>query len=172
MTIHEHFNAVSPYDLKQNPFQLIGKDWFLITAGNSEKYNTMTAGWGSFGVLWNKAVITTYIRPTRYTYEFSEENDFFTVCFFEEKHRKTLAYCGKYSGKDVDKIAECGLTPLVTPNNQIVFAEANLAMECKKIYIDDLQPKLFLDPSIDKHYPDKDYHRSYIGEILNCWEAK
>ncbi|MBL6963911.1 MAG: hypothetical protein ISR55_08810 [Bacteroidetes bacterium] len=112
----EIFNSISPDKLKQNPFQLIGNDWFLITVGNREHYNTMTAGWGSFCVLWNKAALTTFIRPSRYTFEFAEVNLFFTLCFFGEEHRKTLSYCGTYSGRHVDKVTECNLSPVEIPD--------------------------------------------------------
>jgi flavin reductase (DIM6/NTAB) family NADH-FMN oxidoreductase RutF len=170
MMLNKHFEAVDPFKISRNPFQAIGKDWFLITAGTPDNFNTMTAAWGSFGILWNKAVVTIYIRPTRYTYEFSEANDFFSICFFGEEHRDILAYCGKHSGRDVDKVKVCGLRPIETPNHQLIFAEANLAMECRKLYTDDLKKEHFLDSEDLRHYPINDFHRFYVGEITHCWE--
>ena len=172
MTIDSFFDVVDPYSLSDNPFQLIGKDWFLLTAGNAESYNTMTAGWGSFGVLWNKPVLTTFVRPTRYTYEFTEAGDYFTACFFPPKFRKILNYCGSVSGRDEDKIGKSNLTPLLTEKKQLIFAEASLAFECRKIYFSDIKPEHFLHQNILKHYPLKDFHRMYVGEILTCWKKK
>ncbi|MFC2114631.1 flavin reductase family protein [Bacteroidota bacterium] len=172
MTIDDIFSKADPYKLSENPFQLIGKDWFLVTAGKGDTFNTMTAGWGSFGVLWNKPVITTFIRPTRHTFSFAEESDYFSACFFSKSYRKMLNYCGSVSGKDVDKVKESGLTTLFTPNSQAIFAEAYLAFECRKLYYSDILPENFMQESIFKHYPLQDFHRMYVGEILTCWKKK
>lgn len=155
-------------DLTFNPFERIGKDWLLITAGDDAKYNTMTASWGGVGVLWNKNVATIYIRPQRYTKEFVDQNDTFSLTFFDETHREALAFCGKYSGRDYDKAKETGLTPsfdYAAPT----FREGNLVLICKKIYAQELTPACFLDDSISKNYPNKDYHTMYIGEILEAY---
>lgn len=160
---------VKPEELTDNVFRLIGSDWMLITAGSPESYNTMTASWGGFGVLWNKNVCFCVIRPTRYTYEFAEKADSFTLSFFGEEYKKALEFCGTKSGRDVDKAAETGLTPIPGSLPETTcFAEARLVIECKKIYFQDLDPTKFLDPDIEKNYPQKDYHRMYIGEIVEC----
>lgn len=156
-------------DLKQSATKLIGKDWMLVTAGNPENCNTMTASWGGLGELWNRPVAFIFVRPTRYTYEFIERENFFTLSFFEEKHRKTLQLCGTISGRKSDKIAESGLTPVASDNGSVFFQEAKLVLECKKLYFADLNPENFLDPNIEKHYPHKDYHRVYIAEIVNSY---
>ena len=162
------FKKIDPLMIEDNPFKLIGKDWMLITAGTINKYNTMTASWGSFGVLWNKNACTIYVRPTRYTYEFLEKYDYFTLSFLPEKYRAALNFCGANSGKEVDKVSKTGLTP-VAGDFGIYFKEARLIIECKKIFYADLKPGLFLDKKADSaYYPKKDYHRIYIGEILNC----
>ncbi|MEN6370836.1 MAG: flavin reductase family protein [Armatimonadota bacterium] len=160
---------IKPEELKDNVFKLIGSDWMLITAGTPNSYNTMTASWGGFGVLWNKDVCFCVIRPTRYTREFVEKAGNFTLSFFDEKYRDALSFCGANSGKDVDKAAETGLTPAAgsTPGTTC-FAEARLVIECEKLYFQDIDPKNFIDPSIEKNYPEKDYHRMYIGEIIEC----
>ena len=160
---------VEPKEIKDNPFKIIGSDWMLITAGDMNSFNTMTAAWGGLGVLWHKNVCYTYIRPTRYTYEFMEKNDNFTVSFFEESYRKTLNFCGTNSGRDVDKVKETGLTPVEDPSGSIYFEEARLVLVCKKLYFQDLDRNNFLDPGIEKHYPEKDYHRLYVGEILTSY---
>ena len=97
------FQEVKIEDLSFNPFTKIGKEWLLITAGNEESYNTMTASWGGVGVMWGKNVVSVYIRPQRYTKEFVDHNDLFTIAFFGENYRPALAYCGKISGRDGEK---------------------------------------------------------------------
>jgi flavin reductase (DIM6/NTAB) family NADH-FMN oxidoreductase RutF len=159
------FEILDPLEIGDNVFKLIGQDWMLITAGTVDSLNTMTASWGGMGVLWNKNVCFCVIRPTRYTYEFMEKSDNFTLCFFTEKYRDVLNFCGTHSGRDVDKIEMTGLTPLEGSNGIVFFDEARLVIETSKIYFQDLNPENFLDDSIDGNYPKKDYHRMYIGEI-------
>lgn len=162
------FEEISPELFKENPFKLIGDDWMLITAGTMKSVNTMTASWGGLGILWNKNIAICFVRPTRHTFKFIEESDCFTLSFFEEKYRNILDYCGTTSGREVNKIAEAGLTPKEGTLNNIYFEEARLVIECRKIYYQDLNPENFLAPSIEKNYPLKDYHRMYVGEILRC----
>lgn len=164
----EEFKNIHPADIKDNPFKLIGKDWMLITAGNFESYNTMTASWGGTGVLWEKNVCTCFIRPQRHTFGFVENSDFFTLSFFEEKHRSILEFCGTRSGKDVNKASVTGLTPLQDNTGCVYFQEARLVIICKKIYFQDLDPNNFLAETIHEHYPKNDYHRMFIGEVWNC----
>lgn len=149
----------------ENSFKLIGKDWMLITAKNGEKINTMTASWGGFGHLWNKNVVYIFIRPQRYTYEFVENTDEFTLSFYDEEHRKALGYLGKVSGRDIDKIREVGFSPKVE-GDFATFEEANLTIKCKKIARQELKPEGFLDEKIEDFYND-DYHIMYIGEIVD-----
>ncbi len=156
-------------DLKANPVSLFDDKWCLITAGNKDSYNTMTASWGAMGELWNKDVCFVFIRPQRYTYEFTEREELFTLSFFPEEYRKALAFCGKYSGRDYDKAKETGLTPTEI-DGSMTFAESELVIVCKKVAQQDIDPEGFLDESIDpKCYPAKDYHRMYVGEIVACY---
>ncbi len=168
----DNYNQIDPCDIKDNLIKLIRDDWFLVTAGNLENYNTMTASWGSLGELWSRKVAFVFVRPTRHTYDFTEKYDSFTMSFFEESHRDALKFCGTKSGRDYDKAKECGLTPVSSESGSVYFSEARLVLDCRKIYNHDLDPKLFIDPTIDKEYPKKDYHRMYIGEILSCLEKK
>lgn len=161
------FAQTAPEQLCDNAFKLIGKDWMLITAGDDRSVNTMTASWGGLGVLWERKVAFCFIRPTRYTYEFIDRSPRFTLSFFEEKHRKALAYCGSHSGRDGDKIREAGLTA-VKEKGFIYFNEARLVLACRKLYFQDIGPERFLDPAINDMYPQKDYHRMYVGEIEQC----
>lgn len=156
-------------ELKENAVSLFDDRWCLITAGNEKSWNTMTASWGAMGELWNKDVCFCFIRPQRYTYEFTEREEFFTLSFFTEEYRKALAYCGRNSGRDVDKAKETGLTAKAT-DGSISFEEAEIILVCKKLAFQDIKPDGFVDPTIDKAcYPDKDYHRMYIGEIVRCY---
>ncbi|OUN22098.1 flavin reductase [Flavonifractor sp. An82] len=166
------FEKIDPKALDQNVFSLIGDQWMLITAGKQDQYNTMTASWGGLGVLWGKPVATVYIRPQRYTLEFVEREDTFTLCFFGEQYRKALALCGSKSGRDVDKVKECGFT-VATAEGAPYFEEADLVLVCKKAYWQDMDPTHFLDGEIDsKWYPEKDYHRIFIGEIVEVLRKK
>jgi flavin reductase (DIM6/NTAB) family NADH-FMN oxidoreductase RutF len=160
-------HEISPEKLNENVFSLLGKEWMLVTAGTLEAFNTMTASWGGMGVLWNKNVCYIVVRPQRYTYTFLEKNRFFTLSFFHEKYRDVLKYCGARSGRDVNKAKETGITALVTGHGAVYFSEARLVIECKIIYHQDLDPNNFIDPSIADNYPQMDYHRMYIGEILS-----
>ena len=161
-------NPAELYEITDNTFKLIADDWMLVTAGSTDSFNTMTASWGCFGELWHRKIAICFIRPNRYTYEFTEKNDIFTLSFFEEKYRSVLNLCGTKSGRDIDKMSGIGLTPVASEHDSVYFAEARLVLECRKIYIHDFDPKLFLDPSIEKEYPEKDYHRMYIGQIMKC----
>ncbi len=148
-------------------------DWLLLTSGDFEKghFNAMTVGWGSFGTMWSKPFAQVVVRPTRYTYEFMNTYKTFTLCGFPEEYNNALALLGSKSGRNGDKIAEAGLTPI--PSSQVAapgFEEADLIVECRTIYWDDLRPEHFLDPTIDNNYPLKDYHRIFFGEILAVWE--
>ncbi len=169
--MNSSFSLIRPEQIEENPFTLLDKDWMLITAGTTEKYNSMTASWGGFGVLWNKKVVFTFIRPTRYTFEFTERESLFTLSFFGNEHKKALEICGRKSGRDLDKIKESGLTPLIS-GNYIAFSEAKLVLQCTKLYHNDLLPEHFLNPKIESNYPLKDYHRMYIGEIDKAWLKK
>ena len=161
---------IAPEAITDNTFKLIGKDWMLVTAGTEASFNTMTAAWGGLGILWEKKICFCVIRPTRYTYAFMEKSEGFTLSFFEERYRDVLTYCGTKSGKDVNKIAQTGLTP-VFDDGAVYFSEARLVMVCGKIYTQDIVPDNFLDPGMATFYPEKDYHRMYVGEIRRCLRA-
>lgn len=143
--------------------------WFVLTCGdyNEGDYNAMVVAWGSFGVMWKKPFVQVVVRPNRYTFDFMESYDTFTLCGFSNHYRKAMQLLGTRSGRNGDKIIASGLTPI---SSQFVtapsFKEARMIIECKKIYSDFLNPANFLDPDIEKCYPAKDYHKVYFGEIL------
>ena len=163
------FKEVSPQTLNFNPFTRIGSDWMLITAGQPGDMNTMTASWGGAGVLWTKNVVTAYIRPQRYTKEFVDREDIFTLSFFDEKYRPALKHLGTVSGRGRDKIAEAGLTPCAIEGSA-AFEEANTVLVCKKMYVDAIKPENFCkDCDPDTWYKEKYYHVIYIAEILKAF---
>lgn len=151
-------------------FHLIDKEWMLIGATGEGGFNPMTASWGGLGILWNKKVAFTFIRPQRYTFGFAESGDTYTLNFFSEEYRPALALCGSKSGREVDKVKETGLTPVVTPEGTY-FKEARLVLCCKKLYSQFLDPACFIDPSIQNNYPGKDYHKMFIGEIVKVLKS-
>ena len=124
---------ISPYDLMYNTFDLIENKWMLITAGNQQSLNMMTANWGGFGIIWYKPVITCYIRPQRCTRQFVDHNEYLSVSFFDNNFRKVLQMCGEKSGFDCDKLALSGLTPLYDLSAPY-FKEAKIVMICRKLY--------------------------------------
>ncbi len=143
--------------------------WFLLTSGDFEKgdYNTMTVAWGFFGTMWSRPTAAVVVRPTRFTFEFMNRYDTFTLTSFDKKFKKDLNLLGTKSGRNGDKIAETRLTPIAsTVVAAPAFKEAELIVECKKIYWDDFKPGHFLDPWIETKYPKKDYHRMYFGEVV------
>ncbi|WP_319204980.1 flavin reductase [uncultured Ilyobacter sp.] len=147
-----------------NPFDMIGNDWMLITAKDESKVNTMTASWGGMGHLWNKDVVYIFVRPGRYTYEFIEKSEEFTLTFFKDGYREKLTYLGKISGRDENKIEKAGLS-VVSEGNYPYFKEGETVVKCNKLYKQRLDKECFLDASLDKFYKD-DYHYMYIGEIV------
>ncbi|MFH1692024.1 MAG: flavin reductase [Candidatus Omnitrophota bacterium] len=162
------FKEIKPQEIPDNPFEAIGTGWMLITAGNLKKYNMMTASWGGWGVLWHKNICFCVVRPGRYTYAFLEKADYFTLSYFDSQHKGKLEFCGAKSGRDVDKMKLAGLTPVEGLNGSVYFQEARLVIVCKKIYYQQINPENFLEASIENNYPNKDYHRMYVGEVLNC----
>ena len=162
------FKEIEIKELTVSPGELFGTKWTLIGAGDKEDHNIMTASWGMLGKLWHKDVAVIFIRPQRHTYKIVEETDSFTLSFLPEEHRDALSFCGKASGKDVDKFEKAGLTPCYVDDTTAV-EEANLVMVCKKLAITDFDPADFIDESIDDFYPTKDYHRAYVGEITKVF---
>lgn len=159
------FNEISADQISDNTFKLFGADWTAITAGRAEKFNSMTASWGSLGVLWNRPIATIFVRPQRYTREFLEQETHFSLCFFPEAQRNALRIFGAASGRELDKAQAAGLTPVSDPSGCVYYAEARLVLILKKIYHQDLDPAN-IGVDLADTYADQDYHRMYIGEIV------
>lgn len=160
--------------LTDNVFNLIGKEWLLITAGDKNGFNTMTASWGCIGWLWNRPVAVVFIRPERYTHLLTEQSDHITLSFLGngDEAREIYNLCGSKSGRDCDKIKESGLQPIETESGNIAFTQSRLTLECRKLYKDSIKPECFIDNSISKWYGEKGgYHDAYILEIVNAYTA-
>jgi flavin reductase (DIM6/NTAB) family NADH-FMN oxidoreductase RutF len=160
---------ISFENLQVRSHHLWNQQYLLLTCGDykTNDFNAMTVGWGSLGTMWGKPFTQVVVRPHRYTFEFMEKYSTFTLCAFPEKYSSALTLLGTRSGRQGNKIAASELTPIASslvaaPS----FAEAELRLECKKIYWQDLDPQHFLDESIHSKYPSKDYHRIYFGEIV------
>lgn len=163
---------IAPTALGDNVFQIIGRDAMLITAGTPDRFNTMTASWGGWGHLWHRDVTFCFVRPQRHTFGFMEQAEYYTLCFFDKEYQAALDFCGSHSGRDVDKIAATGLTPIADATGAIYFAEARLALVCRKLYAQDLTADSFVDPGvISEAYPKADFHRMYVGQIVCCLRA-
>ena len=157
--------SIKPEELEKNVFHMIGKEWLLVTAEKEGKVNTMTASWGGLGVMWGKNVAYIVLRPQRYTKEFVDAGETFSLSVLDEEYRKTLNYLGTVSGRDEDKIAKAGLT-VEHEGETPYFGEANTVLVCRKLYAQNYDPACFIDKSCDeKWYPDKDYHTLYIAEV-------
>ncbi|MDR2009363.1 MAG: flavin reductase [Bacteroidales bacterium] len=168
----EEFVKINATDIPDNVIKLISQDWMLITSGNKESFNTMTASWGALGEIWGKDASFIMVRDSRYTYEFLEENDYYTLSFFSENYRDALQLCGTKSGRDTDKVKESGLTSLELESGTMAFEEARLIIECRKLYSEPFKKESFTDDELfEKIYNEDDnsIHTLYIGEITNVW---
>ena len=164
------FEVIDVKDLQANPWKMIGDEWMLITAEKAGKVNTMTASWGGMGILWNKKVAFVFLRPQRYTKEFIDQKDCFTLSFYDEEYRKTLSYLGTVSGRDEQKIEKAGLHTAFI-NDAPYFTEANTVLVCRKLYAQEMREDCFLDAAlIEKNYPQKDYHTMYVAEIEHVYQ--
>jgi len=160
---------ISLEDFVCSPLSVFDKQWMLLTSGSwaESRYNTMTISWGSMGTIWNRPFVQVVVRPVRHTFGFMENYQTFTLSVFSEEHRAALRLLGSRSGRDGDKILKSGLTVCESAVVQAPsFAEAELILECKKIYTNDILPMNFVDGSLEQNYPNKDYHRAYFGQIM------
>lgn len=162
-----NFIEIPAIELQENPCKLIGKDWGLVTVDTKEKVNMMTVSWGGMGIMWNKPVAFTFIRPQRYTFSYLEDGEYFGISFLPEEYRSALALCGKESGRDIDKVKETSLT-VVNDEKAPYFAESKAVLICRKMYAQDLNAHSVVDKSVlDCYAPDgSDWHKMYISEIV------
>ena len=150
--------------LELNPFSMIGSESFLLTAGTMNDWNTMTAGWGGLGYIWEEPAAFVFVRESRFTYSFIDRHDRFTLSFFPPEMKDALAFCGTHSGRDTNKAKEAGLTP-ISLDGAVSFAEANLVFSCRKASKTVMDESSMIDSSILKLYPQRDWHSMFIGFI-------
>ena len=153
-------------DYNINPFEIFNDDWALVTAGTIDNFNSMTISWGTMGTLWHKNIITIFIRPDRYTFKFLEDNDIFTISFYDEKYKKELSAFGRMSGRDVNKVEECKFNPVMLKNG-ITYKEAKETIVLKKIYIEQLNKDLFNEEALECYKDSDPAHYMIIGEIID-----
>lgn len=161
-------------DFNENIWDLVGKDWMLVSGGDVDNHNAMTASWGGFGVMFNKNIAWCVIRPQRHTKKFIDTNDYFTLTFFDKKYQKVLLdIYGKKSGADTDKDKEAGFTPINTDTaNTVSYKEAKITIVCRKLLGNPITETSFSDKSvIETWYPEKDFHTFYMGEIISIHKA-
>lgn len=164
---------ITPEKLDLNIIEAIGKDWMLVTSGNQQSFNMMTASWGFAGYMWGLPSTAIVIRPTRYTKTFIDKTHTYTLSFFPDKYKGILSKLGSESGRDINKMTESGLTPIQLPTGDMGYEEATYTIVCRVMYAQPLVESGFLDPTLmPKWYPlgDKDLHTLYIGEIQAIYE--
>lgn len=164
------FQEIDVKNLQGNPWRVIGDQWMLITGEKEGKINTMTASWGGVGIMWGKPAATVYIRPQRYTKEFVDAGEIFTLSFFGGEEKKALGYLGQVSGREVpDKIGQSGLH-VIRVEGAPAFEEAKLVLVCRKLYAQEMKPECFIArEEIDRWYPEGDFHTMYIAEIQKAY---
>ncbi len=170
-TNSDQWQEIKPQNIDVNAVKLFANDWMLLSAGKDTSMNMMTIAWGALGELWGKPIVTVYVSTDRFTYKFLEDNEYFTVTAFPEQFRDKLQYIGSVSGRDEDKVKGSGLTPEFTKLGNPIYKEANLAIECKKIYAEQLKKELM--PLEQRQWYDEKklgVHMMYIGEIVNVWK--
>ena len=159
-------HSVEVKTLTPEIFRMFQVNTALLTAGDEKHLNTMTIGWGQLGTLWNLPVCTVYVRPERYTYEFMEAQDTFSVSVLPDSARDIARLCGTRSGREVDKVSACNLTVCRGAGNTPFFEEAELVLVCRKRFAQPMDPANIPQDVKEKWYPQQDYHTMYIGQIV------
>ena len=151
-------------EFKTDIFSQFDKEWALLTAGKKDDFNTMTVSWGGLGTLWGKDVVTIYVRTSRYTHEYVDNNDYFTLAFFPEKYKSILGVLGSKSGREMDKMHESGLTA-VEIEDGVTFSEATMTFRCKKLYKQTMDIESMPTDIAEKFYENDAMHDMYIAEV-------
>ena len=147
-------------------FSIFAKKWALLTAGTKDNYNSMTVSWGGLGTLWGKDVATVYVRTSRYTHEFMDNNDYFTLSFFPEDKKDILGVFGSKSGRDIDKMNYEGLTA-VEAGESVSYKEAEITLVCKKLFMQGLDTDKMPKEIDEAFYSSDAPHDMYIGEVVD-----
>ena len=165
------FEKISPLDIEGNAIKMISKEWMLVTAGTETDFNMLTASWGGLGELYNKPVAICFIRPDRYTFNYIDNGDTFTLSFYSEDFREVLNYCGSASGRNEDKVKGSRLTPLMLPDNKgIAFRQAKLIIECRKLVSMPITADAIEQPDVKAERTKYPLHKMFIGEIIAVYK--
>lgn len=151
-------------------FEKFNSQWALLTAGTKDDYNTMTISWGAMGTFWRKPTVTVYVKPVRYTYDFMNREEYFTVSFYPETCRKALGYLGSHSGRDEDKVSAVNFTPKAIEHG-VTFEEAEVTLVCRKMLAQDIDRANIPQDVTDVFYTTEEPHRIYIGEVVEILEG-
>ncbi|MFI3331612.1 MAG: flavin reductase family protein [Rikenellaceae bacterium] len=173
----DNFTKIQVKDLKENTIKLISEDWMLVGAGTKEKFNALTASWGAIGFIWNKPTLTAYIRDNRYTYEFMQQSNNFTVSILEDGLKDAMMICGRESGRDSNKIQKAGLKPVLTPSENVSYEQAKVVIECRKLFVSEISlDSLVCEDKEDIknafYVKDSALHQQFIAEITALWIKK
>ena len=168
-------NGFKKFNVRED-FQENGFEWFheaeLLCAGDKQKSNAMTIGWGGIGTLWGRTALTVYVAEKRYTKEFMDRAQYFTVMAFDVEQSKVLNYMGSKSGRDGDKAKALGLHTAYTSNGTPYYTEATMVIECKIMYAEPFEPQYFKSDAPKNMYANfpAGIHSMYIGEVVNAWK--
>jgi flavin reductase (DIM6/NTAB) family NADH-FMN oxidoreductase RutF len=173
----ELFKSISPEEITDNVFKLVGKDFTVITAGKEPEHNSMTASWGGLGILFEKPVTWCFLRASRYTLELIKKEHSYTMSYFPDQYKEQVLFFGSKTGKNTDKMKETTLTAVQTPSGNVSYKEAKLIIECKLTELTSVNPDDFYTSEgkdfINGAYQEvKDYHKLVFGEITNVWINK
>jgi flavin reductase (DIM6/NTAB) family NADH-FMN oxidoreductase RutF len=171
------FTPIAPGEITGNVFTLVGEDYTVITSGTMEKYNSMTASFGGWGILFNAPTTWCFLRANRYTLEFIRETRTYTMTYFDEPYREQVMLFGTRSGRDSDKMQRHALTAVETPSGNIAYKEAKLIIECALTEITTVQPDDFYTDEgrsfvVTAHEEAKEYHKIVFGQITRAWTRK
>jgi flavin reductase (DIM6/NTAB) family NADH-FMN oxidoreductase RutF len=165
------FKEITPTEIPGNVIDEICNKWMLLSAGSEETFNFMTVNWGMIGEIWFQPAVTVYARESRYTKEFLDKEEYFSLTLLKEESKGAHKVAGSKSGRDIDKLKECGLTARMF-DGVPSFEEAEYTIICKKMYVDHMPKENFTDmEAFDKAYPDGDLHTMYIGKIVKVYKA-
>ena len=147
-----------------NPMRMMDQDCAIAVASDGKETNGLTIGWAGFGTLWNKLMATVYVHKTRYSKHIFDGAEYFSICFLKPEYRKALGYFGRVSGRDEDKMANCGLQ-VITSDVAPYFEECRVVVLCRVMGKSDFDAAS-VDSGVMSWYQREGVHTQYYGEIV------
>lgn len=177
MNFDQLFNEISPEEMHDNVFTLVGKDFTVITAGKEEHFNSMLGSGGGLGLLFMKPTTWCILRADRYTLEIIQKEQTYTMSYFPHEYKEQILFLGSKSGRDSEKMKEVELTSIQTPSGDMSFKEARLIIECKLTALTTANPDDFYTQEtkdyINEAYKEANQYRKLVfGEITHVWVKK